>query len=81
MAAIILTTMYPLYFYLCLLFSVASVVILVLLAVFPLNLPLVVKTTKQPPSMVRPRKARSPTRRPTVVNYWDPPWEDDDDDL
>lgn len=73
--------MYQLYFYLCLLFSVASVIVLILLAIFPLDLPIVVKTTKQTPPTVHLRKARSPTRRSQPTNYWDPPWEDDDEDL
>lgn len=74
--------MYPLYFYLCWLFSVASIVLLVLLAIFPLNLPIVAKTIKQTQTIARPRKARSPTSHTKVINYWDPPWaEDDDDDL
>ncbi len=73
--------MYPLYFYICLLFSVSSIVTLVLLAIFPINLPFVPKTTKQTQSVVRPRKARSPTHNLHKINYWDPPWEDDDEDL
>ncbi len=72
--------MYPLYFYLCWLFSVASIVLLILLAIFPLNLPIVVKTTKQTQATVHPRKARSPTPRSQIINYWDPPWAEDDDD-
>ena len=56
-------------------------VVLILLAIFPLELPFVAKTTKQTRSVVRQRKARSPTRSPVKINYWDPPWEDDDDDL
>ncbi len=73
--------MYPLYFYLCLLFSVASVTILILLAIFPIHLPIVTKTTKQTQTTVLPRKARSPTNRNKIINYWNPPWEDDDEDL
>lgn len=73
--------MYPLYFYICLLFSVASMTVLILLAIFPIDLPFVAKTTKQTQPVVRQRKARSPTHRPPKINYWDPPWEDDDDDL
>mgnify|MGYP003571342031 CR=1 FL=1 len=73
--------MYPLYFYICFLASVASVVTLILLAIFPVKLPFVAKTTKQPQSVVRTRKARSPTRHPPSTNYWDPPWTDDEDDL
>ncbi len=72
--------MYPLYFYLCLLFSVTSVLILILLAIFPIHLPIVVKT-KQTQPIIHSRKARSPTSRNKVTNYWDPPWEDDDEDL
>lgn len=73
--------MYPLYFFICLLFSVGMLVGLVLLAIFPLELPIVAKTVKQTPPVVRHRKARSPTRHATPINYWDPPWTDDDDDL
>lgn len=72
--------MYPLYFCICLLFSVGMLVGLVLLAIFPISLPVVAKTTKQTQPLVRHRKARSPTHH-TTINYWDPPWADDDDDL
>ncbi len=71
--------MYPLYFYLCLLASLASVIVLILLAIFPIDLPIVTKTNKTPSSM-RSRKARSPTSR-APNSYWNPPWEDDDEDL
>ena len=72
--------MYPLYFYICLLFSVASVVVLILLAIFPINLPFVAKTTEQIQPFVRQRKARSPTNQ-RHINYWNFPWDDDDKDL
>jgi len=72
--------MYPLYFYVCLVASTASLVILVLLAIFPVKLPLVPKTTKAPQATVRQRKARSPTRKAPVVSYWDT-WDDDNEDL
>ena len=73
--------MYPLYFYVCLLASLASVIVLILLAIFPINLPIEVKTNKPTPPSIRPRKARSPTHHVSNISYWDPPWEDDDDDL
>lgn len=71
--------MYPLYFYICLIASTASLVILVLLAVFPIKLPLAPKNSNAPKRTVRQRKARSPTRKAPVVSYWD--WDDDNEDL
>ena len=72
--------MYPLYFYICLLASVATITVLVLLAIFPVNLPIVAKTPKPIQPAVRPRKARSPTRRAQPITYWNS-WDDDDEDL
>lgn len=73
--------MYPLYFYICLLASVAIVVVLILLAIFPVNLPFVAKTpTRSSQPVVRHRKARSPTRKKAPIAYWDS-WDDDDEDL
>ena len=73
--------MYPLYFYICLLASTALVIALVLLAIYPINFPIV--ETHHPkvkiPARSRPRKARSPTSRRTV-SYWDT-WDDDEEDL
>ncbi len=68
--------MYPIHFYLCLVASVILVVGLILLAVFPIKLPLTPVTQTKP--KVRPRKARSPTRSPTVITD---DWDDDEDDL
>ena len=73
--------MYPFYFYLCGLASTGTIIVLVLLAIFPIKLPIVAKTIKQPQPVVRPRKVRAPTRHPPTTNYWDPPWADDDEDL
>ena len=73
--------MYPLYFYICLLFSVAMLTTLILLAIFPIRLPIAVKTTKQPRPIVHHHKARSPTKPTHTINFWDPPWTDDDEDL
>lgn len=53
---------------------------LILLAIFPVDLPLVTKTVKPPRPAVHHRKARSPTKH-FASGYWDPPWEDDDEDL
>ncbi|MBS7401590.1 MAG: hypothetical protein KIG16_03700 [Eubacteriales bacterium] len=72
--------MYPLYFFICLMFSVGMLVGLILLAIFPVDLPLVTKTVKPPRPAVHHRKARSPTKH-FASGYWDPPWEDDDEDL
>ncbi|GEM_PF-4698437 len=58
----------------------AVVIILSLLAFFPIKLPIAVKTTKLIQTTTRPRKARSPTHHQSL-NYWEPPWEDDDEDL
>lgn len=71
--------MYPLHFYICLLASVFLVVSLVLLAVFPIKLPLV--EAKRLDIKPKVRKARSPTpKKKKVVSYWDD-WDDDEDDL
>ncbi len=72
--------MYPLYFYICLLASVACIIVLILLAIFPVNLPFVAKKSIPARPAVRHRKARSPTRRAQPINYWDS-WDDDDEDL
>ncbi|MCM1404089.1 MAG: hypothetical protein NC133_01075 [Prevotella sp.] len=72
--------MYPLYFYICLLASVASIVGLILLAIVPVNLPLVAKKSLTTRPTVRHRKARSPTARAQPTSYWDA-WNDDDEDL
>ncbi len=72
--------MYPLYFYICLIASVASLIALILLAVFPINftfVPKVPKTQKK----VQQRKARSPTpRHLQTISYWDA-LNDDSEDL
>ena len=68
--------MYQIHFYLCLLASVILVVGLILLAIFPLNLPLTAVSHTKPKA--RPRKARSPTRPPTTLMA---DWDDDEDDL
>jgi len=72
--------MYPLYFYICLIASTASLVVLVLLAIFPIKLPLIPKTTKISRPSVRQRKARSPTRKTPAISYWET-WDDDNEDL
>lgn len=73
--------MYPLYFYICLLASTACLVVLILLAVFPIKLPLVPKTTKiikRTKPTHSQRKARSPTQHLPTISYWDT-WDDDED--
>ena len=71
--------MYPLHFYICLSASVLLVISLILLAIYPLKLPLVEAKKLNPKP--QPRKARSPTpRQKKVISYWDD-WDDDEDDL
>jgi len=72
--------MYPMYFYVCLLASLASMTILILLAIFPLKLPLVPKAHHQLPSTQRNGKARSPTHPKATFPAWDA-WNDDNEDL
>ncbi len=72
--------MYPMYFYVCLLASLASMAILILLAIFPLKLPLVPKAHHQLSPTPRTEKARSPTRQKATMPEWDA-WDDDNEDL
>ncbi len=73
--------MHPLCFIICLLFSVGMLVSLILLAIFPIELPITAKSSKQTPLIVRHHKARSPTVPRKSNNYWDTLWEDDNEDL
>lgn len=68
--------MYPLYFYICLLASVSLVVTLILLAIYPVKLPLVAAAKVKARPKVQ--KARSPTR-PKATSYWDDLDSDEDD--
>jgi len=54
--------------------------ILILLAIFPLKLPLVPKAHHQLPSTQRNGKARSPTHPKATFPAWDA-WNDDNEDL
>ena len=73
--------MHPLYFFICLLASMAITIALILLAVFPIKLPLVPKEpTSSQPTLDKPKRARSPTHYRPITSYWEN-WEDDDEDL
>ncbi len=73
--------MYPLYFYICLIASVASLIALILLAVFPINFTFVPKAPKTQKTIVRQHKARSPTPpHLQTLSYWDA-LNDDNEDL
>lgn len=71
--------MYPLYFYICLLASLFSIIALLLLALIPVNLTLVPKTAKKQKSVNHQSKARSPTRQRQTLSYWDTLTDDNDD--
>jgi len=72
--------MYPLYFYICLIASVATLLTLILIAIFPINFTIVPKAPKTS-HKVQQHKARSPTpRHRQAISYWDA-LNDDSDDL
>lgn len=72
--------MYPLYFYICLIASISCIVILTLVAIFPIKLPIVPKSSPISQTPVHHRKARSPTPPTQPISYWNS-WDNDEDDL
>ncbi len=66
--------MYPLCFFICLVVSIALVTGLVLLAVYPIKLPIArIEYTSH-----KLKRSKPPPRK--VLSYWDD-WDNDEDDL